>query len=155
MPSVVGELPQWGVVVSQKEITIRGVERPVAASSIGMADTDEGRLLDPICGLPLSESIAEECARDQLNRLFLFCSAGCLDTWRAAALKPPPRTAQRRLSQTQPMDTSGSALVTGASRGIGRAVALELANRGFDTVATMRGPPSVTALIFWAPPMDH
>jgi NAD(P)-dependent dehydrogenase (short-subunit alcohol dehydrogenase family) len=36
------------------------------------------------------------------------------------------------------MDIKGSALVTGASRGIGRAVALELAERGFSTVATMR-----------------
>jgi len=31
-------------------------------------------------------------------------------------------------------------VVTGASRGIGRAVAIELAARGFDTVATMRDP---------------
>ena len=38
------------------------------------------------------------------------------------------------------MDITGSALVTGASRGIGRAVAIELADRGFATVATMRNP---------------
>ena len=36
------------------------------------------------------------------------------------------------------MEIGGSALVTGASRGIGRGVALELAARGFTTVATMR-----------------
>jgi NAD(P)-dependent dehydrogenase (short-subunit alcohol dehydrogenase family) len=38
------------------------------------------------------------------------------------------------------VDITGSALVTGASRGIGRAVAVELADRGFATVATMRHP---------------
>lgn len=36
------------------------------------------------------------------------------------------------------MEIDGSALVTGASRGIGRAVALELAARGFTTIASMR-----------------
>lgn len=38
------------------------------------------------------------------------------------------------------MQVNGTALVTGASRGLGRAVAVELASRGFDVLATMRSP---------------
>lgn len=38
------------------------------------------------------------------------------------------------------MDASGTAVVTGSSRGIGRAVTEELADRGFEVVATMRDP---------------
>jgi NAD(P)-dependent dehydrogenase (short-subunit alcohol dehydrogenase family) len=38
------------------------------------------------------------------------------------------------------MEPTGVAVVTGAGRGIGRAVAVELARRGFDVVATMRDP---------------
>jgi NAD(P)-dependent dehydrogenase (short-subunit alcohol dehydrogenase family) len=38
------------------------------------------------------------------------------------------------------VDIKGSAVVTGASRGIGRSIAIELADRGFDTTAAMRNP---------------
>lgn len=45
------------------------------------------------------------------------------------------------------MEAHGTAMVTGASRGIGRAVALELAARGFEVVATMRTPASGEDLV--------
>jgi NAD(P)-dependent dehydrogenase (short-subunit alcohol dehydrogenase family) len=45
------------------------------------------------------------------------------------------------------VQSEGIAVVTGASRGIGRAVALELAFRGFDVVATMRDPAAGATLV--------
>jgi NAD(P)-dependent dehydrogenase (short-subunit alcohol dehydrogenase family) len=44
------------------------------------------------------------------------------------------------------MKAEGSAVVTGASRGLGRAVAIELSARGFSVVATMRDPTAGTDL---------
>ena len=45
------------------------------------------------------------------------------------------------------MEPGGIAVVTGASRGIGLAVALELARAGFEVVATMRDPAAGTGLV--------
>lgn len=45
------------------------------------------------------------------------------------------------------MKAEGIAVVTGASRGIGRAAALELTRRGFEVVATMRNPDDGAELV--------
>jgi NAD(P)-dependent dehydrogenase (short-subunit alcohol dehydrogenase family) len=50
------------------------------------------------------------------------------------------------LGENGQMEIKGSALVTGASRGIGRAIAIELADRGFNTIATMRDPQAGSGL---------
>src|ERR1700694_2331608 len=49
------------------------------------------------------------------------------------------------------MQPEGTAVVTGASRGIGRAVALELSSRGFDVVATMRDAAAGAAMAHQVP----
>jgi YHS domain-containing protein len=81
-PSVVDHLPRWGVVLARTEVLLRGVEKPVPSSSIGMSTSGNGLSRDPICGLPLSEDTAEEAAEDSRGDLMVFCSDGCLDTWR-------------------------------------------------------------------------
>ena len=50
------------------------------------------------------------------------------------------------------MEPTGGALVTGAGRGIGRAVAIELARRGFDVLATMRDPEQGAGIVDEAGP---
>ncbi len=80
-PSVVDLIPRWGAVLAHKEITLRGVEKAVPASSIGMAISGEGRVRDPICGLPLTVTTAEVTSHDDRGAGVLFCSSGCLDTW--------------------------------------------------------------------------
>ncbi len=86
-PSVINELPRWGAVVAQRDVPVRGVEKPVPASSLGLATVGMMSFRDPICGLPLSEGTAEVTADDGDARTVLFCSPGCLDTWRRRPTK--------------------------------------------------------------------
>jgi adenylate cyclase len=81
VPSVMSEMPRWGAEVTHRDITLRGVEKPVLATSIGIVSGPVGDQPDPICGLPLSEETAEARAVDVDGRPVLFCSHGCLDTW--------------------------------------------------------------------------
>ena len=90
-PSVMEHLPSWGVTVAEASVTLRGVEKPVPASSIRMAPGGADASRDPICGLPLTHDTAEEIAHDVRGSVVLFCSPGCVDTWR----RRPARTASR------------------------------------------------------------
>ncbi len=80
-PSVMDYLPRWGLTLSYRDVTLRGVEKPVEAASIGMPELALGQQRDPICGLPLTEVTAEETADGPDGRVLLFCSPGCLEIW--------------------------------------------------------------------------
>lgn len=81
-PSVMDALPRWGTALIYRDISLRGVVRPVRVASIGMAVPGADAWFDPICGLPLSEVTAEERVMDGGGVPTLFCSSSCLDTWR-------------------------------------------------------------------------
>lgn len=89
-PSVMVDLPSWGIAVKETPVSLRGVGRPVAASSIAMAVGESDVHHDPICGLPLSHDTAEEVAHDVRGSVVLFCSAGCVDTWRRRPARTGP-----------------------------------------------------------------
>ncbi len=80
-PSVLGDMPRWGTVVSERDVVLRGVERPIVAASIAMRDAAGDPQVDPICGVPLSVLTATATATDPRGGTVLFCSPGCLDTW--------------------------------------------------------------------------
>jgi YHS domain-containing protein len=73
--------------VEQKDIAVRGVEKPVPTSSLGLATVGMMSLRDPICGIPLSDTTAEATADDGDAGTVLFCSPGCLDTWQRRPTK--------------------------------------------------------------------
>ena len=102
-------------------MALRGVERPVPASSIRMAEGGADGSLDPICGLPLSQDTAEEIAHDVRGSVVLFCSPGCVDTWRrrpplplrlSAADAAPRGGPVRELALNRPLRTADTGSTT-------------------------------------------
>ena len=88
-PSVLEHLPSWGAVAAENQVDLRGVGRPVSVSSIRMARDGSDGTRDPICGLPLSHDTAEEIAHDEQGAVVVFCSPGCVDTWRRRPAPAP------------------------------------------------------------------
>lgn len=85
-PSVIDELPRWGMATGRRDISLRGLGRPIQAATLRLANCGPETFLDPVCGLPMSAATAEADAEDALGQTSLFCSVSCLDTWRG---RPP------------------------------------------------------------------
>lgn len=80
-PSIVGDLPKWGCVLSTEETAIRGLERPLSVSRVGFLPLDLPTTPDPVCGIPLTRAVAEESVHDSFGQEVWFCSDSCRDTW--------------------------------------------------------------------------
>ena len=87
-PNIVEHLPRWGAVISEGEITIRGLEQPLWVARLGFAPLEGAVFPDPVCGIPLTLAVAEVTDRDALGNPVLFCSESCRDTWEH---RPKPR----------------------------------------------------------------
>jgi YHS domain-containing protein len=92
--SILSALPAWADVTSSGPVLLRGIGRAVSVARLSSRTASPGDQLDPVCGLPLSASVAERRSTDGLGRPVLFCSESCYETW---ANRPAP-----------PMDELGS-----------------------------------------------
>ena len=89
-PAVMSHLPSWGEVASETHVTLRGVEKPVPGLEHPHGVERRRGSHDPICGLPLTQDTAEEIAHDVRGSMVLFCSPGCVDTWRRRPARSLP-----------------------------------------------------------------
>jgi adenylate cyclase len=79
--AMVDHLPKWGAVLSTEETPVRGLERPLQVSHLGLRPLSPPVFADPVCGIPLTREAAEASARDGVGRNYWFCSESCRDTW--------------------------------------------------------------------------
>jgi class 3 adenylate cyclase len=87
--SLVGDLPNWGAPLERADISLRGLEHPMAVAWLGMRPLDVPAVPDPVCHIPLTASTTEVVAVDGLGNEVWFCSDSCRDTWER---RPPPPT---------------------------------------------------------------
>jgi len=80
-PSVVDQLPRWGMVLGTEETLVRGLENPIPVAHLGFRPLVGPVAPDPVCGIPLTRAVAEVVARDGVGEESWFCSESCHDTW--------------------------------------------------------------------------
>jgi class 3 adenylate cyclase len=86
--SLVACLPKWGTASDPRDITLRGLERPLQVAGLGMRSLVGPTVPDPVCGIPLTGDVAEAIAIDPLGHEVWFCADSCRDTWERRPAPP-------------------------------------------------------------------
>ncbi len=94
--SMIDLLPKWGTVLATEETMVRGLEKPIPVTRIGLRPLAGPVMDDPVCGIPLSKEVAEEVDRDNLGEEVWFCSDSCHDTWQHRPRQAPERQGSLR-----------------------------------------------------------
>jgi adenylate cyclase len=91
-PEMVSFLPAWATVVEEKQLALRGLERPVDVVRLGLREPGEFSAPDPVCGIPLSRGLAVEVRDDREGGSVFLCSESCLETWMGRKSQAEGRT---------------------------------------------------------------
>lgn len=78
---MIGDVPPWGTVEAADEVSIRGLEQPIAIVRLGLHRPGRGTIRDPVCRIPLTPDTAFARHGDIDGATLLFCSDSCLETW--------------------------------------------------------------------------
>ena len=75
--SVLSSRPAWIEAGECQPRLVRGLEHPVPATTLHLADAGDDAITDPVCQLPIARRHAVRGEDDQW-----FCSDACAGTWR-------------------------------------------------------------------------
>lgn len=88
-PEVLPAIAPWASVLETGEVPLRGLERPLTVSHLGLRPLAGAGEPDPVCGILLDRHGAVETLVDAVGREVWFCSDSCRDTWEHRPAPPP------------------------------------------------------------------
>lgn len=78
---LIPELPPWASVKGSGQVAVPGLEQPLDIVRLGLHDSTEDFVLDPICQIPLTREMALDRRKDGDGLELFFCSASCAEMW--------------------------------------------------------------------------
>jgi YHS domain-containing protein len=78
---VVADLPPWATVEAADEVSVRGLEHPIAIVRLGLPQPGPDTQPDPVCQIALTHATAGARRHDGDGRELLFCAESCAEMW--------------------------------------------------------------------------